>query len=75
MSSWERHLTFQDMLQDNLEPEHIDDIDLEQQWEKCHAEEQAEELSAIQSYMENKCHDCSFGKGSQQCENCYVGGY
>ena len=37
--------------------------------------EEAEVLSAIQSYMESQCKDCSFVKGSPQCENCYVGGY
>jgi len=37
MSSWERHLTFKGMLEDN-EPETMDDIDLEEQYEKDHNE-------------------------------------
>ena len=40
-----------------------------------YAEEELETLSAIEDYMNSNCQKCSFGKGSQQCENCYVGGY
>ena len=34
-----------------------------------------DDVDLQQQWMENKCHDCSFGKGSRECENCYVGGY
>ena len=39
------------------------------------AEEQKKTISAIDDYMNSNCEKCSFVKGSQQCENCYVGGY
>ena len=38
-------------------------------------EEEQKTISAIDDYMNSNCEKCSFGKGSQQCENCYVGGY
>lgn len=38
------------------------------------AEEQ-KTISTIEDYMNTNCQKCSFGKGSPQCENCYVGGY
>lgn len=39
------------------------------------SKEENETLSQIEDYMNSNCKECSFGKGSQQCENCYVGGY
>lgn len=32
-------------------------------------------IDLSEDYMNSNCQNCSFGKGSQQCENCYVGGY
>ena len=58
-----------------LQSEFEDDIYLQQKWENMHAEEELETLSAIEDYMNSNCQNCIFGKGSQQCENCYVGGY
>lgn len=42
---------------------------------KAEAEEEQETIAKIDDYMNSNCEKCSFGKGSQQCENCYVGGY
>lgn len=67
-----RHL---EELGDDGLPEFEDDIYLQQKWENMHAEEELETLSAIEDYMNSNCQNCIFGKGSQQCENCYVGGY
>ena len=54
-------------------PTPIQDIDLEQQWEADHAEL----LDSIEDYKEkqHKCSSCSYGKGSIECLNCFVGGY
>ena len=38
-------------------------------------EEEQKTISSIEDYMNNNCKECSYGKGSPQCENCYVGGY
>lgn len=38
-------------------------------------EQEQKTISAIEDYMNSNCQKCSFGKGSPQCENCYVGGY
>ena len=70
-----RHITFQEMLMDEETPEVIDDIDLQEQWEELTAEEEKETLSAIEDYMNSNCKDCGYVKGSQVCENCFVGGY
>ena len=74
MNECDHYRQLEEAADDGL-PEFEDDIDLQEKWENMNAEEERKTISAIEDYMKSNCQKCSFGKGSQQCENCYVGGY